>query len=188
MDTHPIGKMVLPGLYTLITIHRHLFYQPFTLALTLSLSYLPFLADLLGLPWVLEEQEVVIFILLQMCLHAFQEHKWVFCNFLWLCLDSQINMFCHHNEITLWINDSICMAFVGSNFNISEHYTIPCVFNIQTVCSLASAVVETNVCLSTSHNLLHLFHWSLGETCQIQSNKIHFYFYYPFMLVFIFHS
>ena len=38
MDTHPIGKMVLPGLYTLITIHRHLFYQPFTLALTLSLS------------------------------------------------------------------------------------------------------------------------------------------------------
>ena len=136
--------------------------SPFTLALTL---------------WVLEEQEVVIFILLQMCLHAFQEHKWVFCNFLWLCLDSQINMFCHHNEITLWINDSICMAFVGSNFNILEHYTIPCVFNIQTVCSLASAVVETNVCLSTSHNLLHLFHWSLGETCQIQSNKIHFYFY-----------
>ena len=47
----------------------------YTLALTLSLSYLPFLADLLGLPWVLEEQEVVIFILLQMCLHAFQEHK-----------------------------------------------------------------------------------------------------------------
>ena len=188
MDTHPIGKMVLPGLYTLITIHRHLFYQPFTLALTLSLSYLPFLADLLCLPWVLEEQEVVIFILLQMCLHAFQEHKWVFCNFLCFCLDSQINMFCHHNEITLWINDSICMAFVGSNFNILEHYTIPCVFNIQTVCSLASAVVETNVCLSTSHNLLHLFHWSLGETCQIQSNKIHFYFYYPFILVFIFHS
>ena len=124
----------------------------------------------------------------EMCLHAFQEHKWVFCNFLWLCLDSQINMFCHHNEITLWINDSICMAFVGSNFNILEHYTIPCVFNIQTVCSRASAVVETNVCLSTSHNLLHLFHWSLGETCQIQSNKIHFYFYYPFILVFIFHS
>ena len=124
----------------------------------------------------------------EMCLHAFQEHKWVFCNFLWFCLDSQINMFCHHNEITLWINDSICMAFVGSNFNILEHYTIPCVFNIQTVCSLASAVVETNVCLSTSHNLLHLFHWSLGETCQIQSNKIHFYFYYPFILVFIFHS
>lgn len=124
----------------------------------------------------------------EMCLHAFKEHKWVFCNFLWFCLDSQINMFCHHNEITLWINDSICMAFVGSNFNILEHYTIPCVFNIQTVCSLASAVVETNVCLSTSHNLLHLFHWSLGETCQIQSNKIHFYFYYPFILVFIFHS
>ena len=71
MDTHPIGKMVLLGLYTLITIHRHLFYQPFTLDLTLSLSY----QDLLGLPWVLEEQEVVIFILLQMCLHAFQEHK-----------------------------------------------------------------------------------------------------------------
>ena len=71
MDTHPIGKMVLPGLYTLITIHRHLFYQPFTLDLTLSLSY----QDLLGLPWVLEEQEVVIFILLQMCLYAFQEHK-----------------------------------------------------------------------------------------------------------------
>ena len=81
----------------------------------------------------------------EMCLHAFKEHKWVFCNFLCFCLDSQINMFCHHNEITLWINDSICMAFVGSNFNILEHYTILCVFNIQTVCSLASAVVETNV-------------------------------------------
>ena len=65
--------------------------------------------------------------------------------FVTFCAFASINMFCHHNEITLWINDSICMAFVGSNFNILEHYTILCVFNIQTVCSLASAVVETNV-------------------------------------------
>ena len=91
-----------------------------------------------------------------------------------------------NNETAFWINDIICMAFVPDYFIYSQNLCLK-QKNLGSCWHLKRCDVElcrpfALLCTIWSFTLFLLCLW---ETCQIQSNKIHFYFYYPFILLFI---